>query len=184
MRPPSRAANRVSVLDSRVTFGLTQFMILRRSIIFRVMQGLMAVGAVLSMSACGTQTSQSFITVSFTPGFMPTAMKYGEQCGVAATITNDYKNQGVTWSAACSPAPCGTFNPGISDSTDPVTYESPASGGATSVIITATSVTDPTKKATSGSIPLGASSSGCVTSAASERAENRAEAENQEPGVK
>ena len=137
------------------------------------------------MSACGTQTSQSFITVSFTPGFTPpTAMKYGEQCGVAANISNDYKNQGVTWSATCSAAPCGTFNPGISDSTDPVAYESPASGGATSVTITATSVTDPTKKATSAAIPLGTSSSGCATSAGSKKAENRAGGENEEPGVK
>lgn len=173
------------MLDSRVAFRPKLSMILYRSLISRTIQGLIAVGAALLMSACGTQTSQSFITVSFTPAFMPpTAMKYGEQCGVAATIANDDKNQGVNWSAACSPAPCGTFTPGTSDSTDPVTYESPASGGATSVTLTATSVTDPTKKVTSPAIPLGTSSSGCVSSAASKKAENGAGGENQEPGVK
>jgi hypothetical protein len=105
------------------------------------------------------------ITVTFTPGFTPpSAMTVSEECGVAATVTNDSKNQGVTWKATCGSASCGTFTPtAASASTDPITYTSPPSipTGAT-VTLTATSVTDPTKNATSTPITIGTTSDGCV----------------------
>lgn len=125
------------------------------------------VAAIFSLLlACGAQSSTPpAITVTFTPGFTPpTAMTVSEQCGVAATVANDSKNQGVTWKATCGSASCGTFTPtDASASTVPITYTSPGvapSGGT--VTLVATSVTDPTKNATSAAIPIGGSSSGCT----------------------
>jgi hypothetical protein len=118
------------------------------------------------LSACGTQSpTPPAIAVTFTPGFTPpTAMTVSEPCGVAATVTNDSRNQGVTWTASCSNAPCGTFTPtAASASMVPITYTSPAvapTGGT--VTLTATSVTDPAKNATSAAIPIGQNSAGCT----------------------
>ena len=120
----------------------------------------------LLLAACGSQNSaQPAISVTFTPGFTPpTAMTVSEQCGVAATVTNDPKNAGVTWMAACSNAPCGTFIPSAASASEvPITYMAPAmapTGGT--VTLTATSVTDPTKSVTSSPIQIGETSSGCT----------------------
>jgi len=133
---------------------------------FRQLPALIAAVALALFSACGaTNSTPPAITVTFTPGFTPpSAMTVSEQCGVAATVTNDSKNQGVTWKAACGSASCGTFTPtAASASTDPITYTAPAAipTGAT-VTLTATSVTDPTKNATSSPITIGTTSDGCV----------------------
>jgi hypothetical protein len=127
---------------------------------------IIAAVALALFSACGASNSTPpAITVTFTPGFTPpTAMTVSEECGVAATVTNDSKNQGVDWTATCGSASCGTFTPtAASASTDPITYNSPSSipTGAT-VTLTATSVTDPTKKAVSTPITIGTTSDGCV----------------------
>jgi len=126
--------------------------------------GMIAVLVVLA--GCGAQSSPApAIAVTFTPGFTPpTAMTVSEQCGVAATVANDTQNQGVKWTATCSNAPCGTFTPtAASASTVPITYTSPptAPTGGT-VTLVATSVTDPTKNATSAAIPIGQNSVGCT----------------------
>jgi hypothetical protein len=91
-----------------------------------------------------------------------------EQCGVAATVTNDSKNQGVSWTATCDSSgagACGTFTPLIakSASTVPITYTAPAAAptGGT-VTLTATSITDPTKSISSSPIAIGSTSSGCT----------------------
>jgi hypothetical protein len=127
---------------------------------------LITIAAVALLSACGASSvPPPAITVTFTPGFTPpTAMTVSEACGVAATLTNDSKNQGVTWKATCGSASCGTFTPtAASASAEPITYTSPSaipSGGTVTLI--ATSVTDPTKNATSTAIPIGQNSSGCT----------------------
>jgi hypothetical protein len=124
------------------------------------------IAALALLSACGAQNSMvPAITVTFTPGFAPpTAMTVSEQCGVAATLTNDTKNQGVKWTATCGSASCGIFTPtAASASGIPITYTSPAvapAGGTVTLI--ATSVTDSTKNATSTPIPIGTNSSGCT----------------------
>ncbi len=134
---------------------------------FRQLTALIATAALALLSACGASSVPTpAITVTFTPGFTPpTAMTVNEPCGVAATVTNDSKNQGVKWTASCSNAPCGTFTPtNASASTVPITYTSPATaptGGTVTLI--ATSVTDPTKNATSAAIPIGQNSAGCTT---------------------
>lgn len=132
----------------------------------RFVPELIIAAVVALFAACGTQSSTPpAIAVSFTPGFTPpTAMTVNEPCGVAATVTNDSKNQGVKWAASCSNAPCGTFTPtAASASTIPITYTSPATAptGGT-VTLMATSVTDPTKNATSTPIPIGQNSAGCT----------------------
>ena len=133
---------------------------------FHQLAALILIAALALLSACGAQNSTPpAIAIAFTPGFTPpTAMTVSEECGVAATITNDSKNQGVKWTATCGSASCGTFTPtAASASTEPITYTSPATvptGGT--VTVTATSVTDPTKNATSPPIPIGQNSTGCT----------------------
>ena len=133
---------------------------------FRVCLGVVAVALVVAFSAgCGAHSVSVPITVAFTPGFTPpTEMTVSEQCGIAATVSNDNKNQGVTWTATCESANCGTFTPvGTSGSGVPITYTSPATAPTgDTVTVTATSVTDPTKKAVSPAITIGTSSAGCT----------------------
>jgi len=68
----------------------------------------------------------------------------------SATVTNDPKYAGVTWSVTCSAAPCGTVSPSSSFNAFPVTYTAPTSPPASdlTVTLTATSVTDKTKSST------------------------------------
>jgi uncharacterized membrane protein YgcG len=132
---------------------------------FRQLAALIAVVALALLSACGPAAYVAPpISVTFTPGFTPpTAMTVSEQCGVAATVTNDPKNQGVTWKAACGSSSCGTFSNGGGGSSIPITYTSPATiPTGNTVTLTATSVTDPTKSVTSSPITIGLTSSGCT----------------------
>jgi hypothetical protein len=134
--------------------------------LLRQLPALIAAVALALFAACGAANSTPpAITVAFTPGFTPpTAMTVSQQCGVAATVTNDSKNQGVTWTAACGSPSCGAFTPtAASASTDPITYTSPAAiPTGNTVTLTATSVTDPTKKAVSTPITIGTTSDGCI----------------------
>jgi len=79
------------------------------------------------------------VTISTAP---PGKMETKGMATIAATVTGDKKNGGVTWS--CTPTnACGSFNPPSSASGANVTYTAPAAvpAGGT-VTITATSVTD------------------------------------------
>jgi len=64
----------------------------------------------------------------------------------SATVANDSKNQGVTWSCS-GDTPCGTFNPTATASGTATTYTSPtvAPGLTSPITIIATSVTDTSK---------------------------------------
>lgn len=104
------------------------------------------------LAACGGGNGNNNpplqISVAFTSGFTPPgSMTVSTTAGIAATVTNDSKNLGVTWS--CTPASaCGSFNPSSTASTVPTTYTAPAavpSGGTVTII--ATSVADTTKSA-------------------------------------
>lgn len=71
-----------------------------------------------------------------------------------ASVTNDVLHKGVTWTVApasgtaCSGTACGTVSPTSTASGTPTAYEAPSIAPAGSiVIVTATSVTDPTKSA-------------------------------------
>ena len=60
-----------------------------------------------------------------------------------ATVNNDPKNAGVTWSVSCSAPPCGSVSPTQTQSGQPTTYTSPPTALANSMNVTvlATSVT-------------------------------------------
>src|SRR5437016_5615818 len=103
--------------------------------------------AVVGLSGCGggsQQTTPPAIVVTITTA-PPASLGVGGTAGVAATVVNDTANAGVTWS--CTPSStCGSFNPPSTASGAGTTYSAPAAappGG--SVVIIATSVTDPTK---------------------------------------
>lgn len=113
------------------------------------------------LNACGggsgggggtTPPPQSIVVIiSSAP---PASMMVGANQGVSATVTNDNANAGVTWS--CTPAnSCGTFNPTSTASGMNTTYTAPSSvpmGGT--VVLTATSVTDKTKGASTSSVTI------------------------------
>lgn len=64
-----------------------------------------------------------------------------------ANVGNDLRNQGVTWTVSCSPAPCGSVSPTSTASGAATTYTAPTSPPTAdlAVAVTATSVADPTK---------------------------------------
>lgn len=126
-----------------------------------------AAAMIVLLAACGNQNSSlPAITVTFTPSFLPpTSMIVNEQCGIAATVTNDNKNAGVNWKVTCgSEGQCGSFSAFPTSSAVPVTYTAPATiPNGNTVTITATSVTDPTKFVSSSPIPITQTvSAGCV----------------------
>jgi hypothetical protein len=111
-----------------------------------------ALTVVLLSSGCGGSSSQlrsqpqsiavvlSAVAASVVPGGTTT---------VSATVSNDTMNAGVVWS--CAPAnACGLFSPSSTASAVAATYTAPAvvpAGGR--VTVTAESITDPTKSASS-----------------------------------
>ncbi len=91
------------------------------------------------------------VTLSTPP---PTSLAGGGTASVAATVANDSAAAGVNWS--CTPSTtCGSFTPTSTASGASTTYTAPAvapAGG--SVVIIATSVTDPTKNAQSAAVTI------------------------------
>ena len=91
------------------------------------------------------------VTLSTPP---PTSLAGGGTASVAATVTNDSAAAGVNWS--CTPSTtCGSFTPPSTASGASTTYTAPAvapAGG--SVVIIATSATDPTKNAQSAAVTI------------------------------
>src|SRR5947199_3562639 len=117
---------------------------------------LVALVAVVVLSGCGGGSQQIVppsvvVTITTAP---PASLPVGGTASVAATVTNDTANAGVTWSCTPSSA-CGSFTPVSTASGASTTYTAPAvapAGG--SVVIIATSVTDPTKNAQSASVRI------------------------------
>jgi hypothetical protein len=92
------------------------------------------------------------ISVSIVP--TKASLLVGAQQEFTATVANDVANRGVTWTVAaasgtlCTGTACGTVSATSTASGAPTTYEAPPAvptGGA--IVVTATSVTDPTKSA-------------------------------------
>jgi dienelactone hydrolase len=82
------------------------------------------------------------ISVSISPP--PASVTVGATAQLTATVVGDPAHQGVTWTVACSPAPCGTVLPTETASGAPTTYTPPATlpTGDLTVSITATSVSN------------------------------------------
>jgi hypothetical protein len=95
------------------------------------------------------QTAES-ITVSVSPASLSIAE--GQTGTFTATVNNDSKNQGVTWTISgpgCSGASCGQLSADASASGAAITYTAPVTlPNPASVTLTATSVTDTTKSST------------------------------------
>ena len=110
-------------------------------------------------AACGGGSSSTTLAIIITTA--PTSMVVGSTASVAATVTDDPKNGGVTWS--CTPAPfCGaaSFNPGQTASGANSTFTAPSTvpPGSAQVTITATSVTDTSISSNSVNITIGVAS--------------------------
>jgi hypothetical protein len=106
--------------------------------------------ALAFLEGCGSSASTGpgpqpiAVVISTAP---PSTIAAGGTASVAATVSNDTKAAGVTWS--CTPAgTCGSFNPTSTASAAMTTYTAPASSPAGGkVMIIATSVSDATKSA-------------------------------------
>jgi hypothetical protein len=98
-----------------------------------------------SVSTSVTITGPQPISVSFATA-PPTALVVNTTASVAATVANDSKNAGATWSLSCGSSACGSISPMTSASGATVIYTAPGVVPApATVTITATSVTDTTK---------------------------------------
>jgi hypothetical protein len=104
-------------------------------------------------SAVTTLTLTSAAPAAIVVTVNPTAVSVqtGQAHSLVATVQNDTKNQGVTWTlsgAGCTGAACGTLSAASSASGVAITYTAPASVPTpASVTATAKSVTDTTKTA-------------------------------------
>lgn len=98
---------------------------------------------------CGCGSSSKPIAVSLMPTAQ-TSIDQGQTLSFAASVTNDSKKAGVTWSMSgtnCTGSACGTFTGGTTTS---AAYNAPASVSAKmTVTIVATSITDTTKSMSS-----------------------------------
>jgi hypothetical protein len=100
-----------------------------------------------SVSTSVTITGPQPVSVSFFSA-PPTSLIVNTTASVAATVANDPKNAGVTWSLNCGSSSCGSISPTTSASGASVTYTAPSAiPSPATVTITATSVTDTTKSA-------------------------------------
>ncbi|SPE45111.1 conserved exported hypothetical protein [Candidatus Sulfotelmatobacter sp. SbA7] len=107
---------------------------------------LISLSMIAALVACSSSSSSTppppAITVTLTA--VPATLQVDANQAVTATVTNDSANAGVNWS--CTPVgTCGSFSSGSTASGVAVTYTAPLTVPASTVVITATSVTDPTK---------------------------------------
>lgn len=97
------------------------------------------------------------IALSTTPTPAPSTLLVNGTLSVTATVTNDSKNGGVTWSATCGGSgSCGTFSANQSASGTAVTYTAPSTVPAGKVTITATAVDDTSVVASTSAIAINA----------------------------
>jgi len=82
-----------------------------------------------------------------------TTVLFGQTQDIAATVTYDPANKGVTWAISCDAADCGSISSNASGSGQPITYKAPANPPASDVHVTivATSDSDPNQ---TGSIAI------------------------------
>lgn len=111
---------------------------------------LIALATITQFTACGgsgtstTNTTPPAITVTLTGA--PTSLLTNATAALTATVANDSKNAGVTWTVTCGSAnACGAFSNVTATS---ATYTPPATvPTGNTVTVTAASVTDTTKSA-------------------------------------
>jgi len=101
----------------------------------------------LCLTSCGgsSSTPPPPAAISVSLNAPPTSLTAGGTASLTATVSNDSKGGGVTWTVTCASSPCGSFNPTSTASGVATTYTAPAS--PSTVTVTATSVSDTTKSA-------------------------------------
>src|SRR5580658_5443852 len=135
-------------------------MTLRKSLLLLISLSMIAALVACSSSSSTPPPPPPAITVTLTsPTTFPAILYVNDTLSVTATVANDSAQGGVIWS--CTPgnsaATCGSFSSGANAAASgtAVTYTAPA-GPVGAVTITATSVTDSTKSASSSSIAINA----------------------------
>ena len=110
-----------------------------------------AVDTSLSASATITIVPPIPITVSFFGG-TPASVQVSATIPVRAGINNDVSaNPEARWTVTCGGSDCGAFNPTTTTDEAATAYTAPAAiPPGTTVTVTATSVTDPTKSVSAG----------------------------------
>jgi len=112
-----------------------------------LLSSLTAIALGLAMTGCGGEgkAAAPAITVAVLPA--SATVQQGGTAQFSAIVSNDLKAAGVKWTVSCSSTPCGTISPSSTLSGAQVTYTVPSSPPASDlkVILTATSVADPTK---------------------------------------
>ena len=127
---------------------------------------LFIVAFALQLTGCGSSSPSPSnspapspsISVSISPTTSSVQVSHAQS--FTATVSNDAKNKGVTWSlsgASCNGAICGSLSAASSASGTPITYMAPASiPAAPTISITATSMSDNMRSA-SATITVAAS---------------------------
>jgi hypothetical protein len=113
-------------------------------------------GGIITLYAAATADHSRYSTITLTIQGLPLSIQFGSvpvttlpvngTTSFKAVLTNDYVAGGANWTATCGASSCGSFSPAKTSSGEATTYTAPASvpPGST-VVIAATSVTDPTK---------------------------------------
>jgi hypothetical protein len=100
------------------------------------------------LTAPAVAAARSGIAVSITPLF--SKLETSATRSFTATVLNDSKNEGVTWSidgVDCNDVLCGTLSAPSGASGVPITYAAPSALPPSAIMVTATSVADNTKSA-------------------------------------
>jgi hypothetical protein len=109
--------------------------------------------ATIWLTACGggskTPPPPALVISVALSGTPPTSLVAAATTSLTATVSNDSSNAGVKWSVSCSASACGSFSATSTASGTPTTYTAPIAPptNPAAVTITATSVTDSTKAA-------------------------------------
>ncbi len=120
------------------------------------------IALLVACSSSSSSTPPPPPVISVTLSTTPTALYVNDTAPIAATVAHDSANKGVTWS--CAPAgTCGTFSASPTASGAAVTYTAPSTVPASTVVITATSVSDGTKSAKTPAITINPASGILVT---------------------
>jgi hypothetical protein len=145
----------------KMTFSKSLLLVLSLSLI-AVLVGCSSSGNSGTSNPPPSNTTPS-IALSTTPTPAPSSLLVNGTLSVTATVTNDSKNGGVTWSAACGGGGCGTFSANQSASGTAVTYTAPSTVPSGKVTITATVVDDTSVVASTGAIAINAITGVTVT---------------------